>query len=358
MLGKALVYCEGHFGDSDGKTANGLIRYSKKYQISGIIDSTKEGQDAGMVLNHQNNGVPIFRDMADALVNLGKVPKYFIFGLAPNEAFLSTAERLIILKAMSLGMNIVSGLQEFLSEDPEFIKQAKESKVKIIDIRKPLSKRYLHLFTGEILKLNIPRVAIFGTDCAIGKRTTAMQLVDKLKDEGLKVAFIGTGQTSIIQGEPYGVAMDAIPSEYMAGEFENACMDAYTHEKPDIMIYEGQSSLSHEAFVSCCAIIRGGRPNAFILQHAPKRRVRLDFPNLKMPTPSSEISLIESFSKANVIALTINHEGMTNKDIETTIVKYEEKLHIPAVDVLVSGCDKLAAAIFKQFPDLHSQIKV
>ena len=97
MLGKAFVYCEGHFGDSDGKTANGLIRHSQKYRISGIIDSTKAGQDAGMVLDHHNNGVEIYRDLPDAMGHQSKTPRYFIYGIAPNEAYLSVPDRRVIL---------------------------------------------------------------------------------------------------------------------------------------------------------------------------------------------------------------------------------------------------------------------
>ncbi|MGL4605979.1 MAG: DUF1611 domain-containing protein [Eubacteriaceae bacterium] len=357
MNNKALIYCEGYFGSSDGKTANGLIRHSKKYDIRCIIDSTKTGFDSGNILDGISNGIPIYRDLAMALNCLDETPKYFIYGIAPNEAFLSTPERRILLKAMSLGMNIVIGLQEFISEDLEFIAQAKEFNVKIFDIRKPLAKRYLHLFTGEILKVKVPKIAILGTDCAIGKRTTAMLLAKALRNKGLKVSFIGTGQTSIIQGEQYGVALDAIPSEYMAGEFENAILEAYHHEDPDVILYEGQSSLSHQAFISSCAIIRGGKPNAIIMQHPPKRKVRVDFPYLQMPTPRSEIDLLECFSKSKVIAITINHENMTTNEIKETIAHYEMKYHLPTTDVLTTGCDKLVHSIFEGFPELKKKSK-
>lgn len=357
MNNKALIYCEGNFGSSDGKTANGLIRHSKKYDISCIIDSTKTGFDSGKVLDGKSNGIPIYRDLAMALNRLNEIPKYFIYGIAPNEAFLSTPERRILLKAMSLGMNIVIGLHEFISEDLEFIAQAKEFDVKIFDIRKPLAKRYLHLFTGEILKVKVPKIAVLGTDCAIGKRTTAMLLAEALRAQGLKVSFIGTGQTSIIQGEPFGVALDAIPSEYMAGEFENAILDAYHQEDPDVMIYEGQSSLSHQAFISSCAIIRGGKPNAIIMQHPPKRKMRVDFPYLQMPTPGSEIELLECFSKSKVIAITLNHEDMTTKEVKEAVDRYEQKYHLPTTDVLTSGCDKLLTSIYKDFPELKKKSK-
>src|SRR5210317_1246382 len=79
----AIVYCEANFGGIDGKTANGLVRHSEKYEILSIIDSEKAGQDAGTVLDDEPNGIPIFRDLTDALAHAGKVPDYFIFGIAP-----------------------------------------------------------------------------------------------------------------------------------------------------------------------------------------------------------------------------------------------------------------------------------
>jgi len=259
MEEKALIYCEGHFGDSDGKTANGLIRHSQKYKITSIIDSTKAGLDSGEVLDDIKNGVPIYRDLAEAIENLEEVPKYFIYGIAPKEAFLSTQQRKILLKAMSLGMDIVNGLHEFISDDSEFILNSQKYGVKLYDIRKPEANRYLNLFSGDIMKVKTPKIAILGTDCAVGKRTTAMLLIKSLRDRGLRASFIGTGQTSIIQGERYGIALDAIPSEFMIGELENAIIEANIHEKPDVIIIEGQGALSHPAFISSCAIIRGGR---------------------------------------------------------------------------------------------------
>lgn len=357
MKETALVYCEGHFGDTDGKTANGLIRRSQKYQITCIIDSTKADMDSGMVLDGVENGIPIYRDLADAIDKLPELPKYFIYGIAPKDTFLSTNERRIFLKAIASGMSIVNGLHEFISEDPEFKQQAKRYGVKLYDIRRPLANRYLHLFTGDILHVKTPRLAIFGTDCAVGKRTTAMLLIQALKERGIRASFIGTGQTSIIQGEKYGIALDAIPSEFMTGEFENAILEANVHEKPDIIILEGQGALSHEAFISSCAIIRGGRPDAIIVQHPPKRKRRIDFEYLPMPTLESEIELLEGFAQSKVIAITLNHEDMVSDDIKTTIQTYEHEYHLPTTDALILGCNKLVKAVLKTFPELKEKVK-
>ncbi|KNZ42854.1 DUF1611 domain-containing protein [Acetobacterium bakii] len=357
MKEKALIYCEAHFGDLDGKTANGLIRRSQKYEITCIIDSTKAGMDSGEVLDGVKNGIPIYRDIIEASEKLDQLPKCFIYGIALKEAFLSSSERRLFLKVMSMGMDIVSGLHEFISEDNEFIQYAQKYGVKLNDIRKPLANRYLHVFTGDIIKVNTPKLAILGTDCAVGKRTTAMLLIQALQKRGIKACFVGTGQTAIIQGEKYGIAMDAIPSEFMTGELENVILDADIHEKPDIIILEGQGALSHEGFISTCAIIRGGQPDAIIVQHPPKRVNRVDFPYLKMPTLESEIELIETFSHSKVIAITINHEDLDINEIRETTKDYENTYHLPTTDALTYGCNKLVKAVLQAFPDLEEKIE-
>jgi hypothetical protein len=79
----AIVYCEANFGAIDGKTANGLIRHSEKYEILSVIDSEQAGLDTGAVLDSKPNAIPICRDLSDALQQAGELPDYFIFGMAP-----------------------------------------------------------------------------------------------------------------------------------------------------------------------------------------------------------------------------------------------------------------------------------
>lgn len=350
---KALIYCEGEFGKIDGKVANGLARHSEKYQIIGIIDSTKAGLDAGEYLDGIENGIPIFRSSKDAIENLGFVPEYFIYGIAAITAFLDHYDRGIIFSAMKQGMNIINGLPEFFSEDKEFIQKSKEYDVQIYDMRKAPMRKYLHNFSGRIHEVKTPVIAVFGTDCAVGKRTTAVELVEALKQTGLNTAFIATGQTGLLQGAKYGVVVDVLSSGFASGEVENAILNADKGERPDIIVVEGQGALSHPAYTSSHAIVRGSVPDAFILQHPPGRKNHCDYPDLPMPTIESEIELIEVFSKSKVIAITINHENMTDAQVKDTIDKYESRYELPTTDVLKFGCDKLVETLFKVFPELQ-----
>ena len=352
MIAKALVYSENEFGKIDGKVANGLARHSEKYDILGVIDSTKAGLDTGEYLDGIKKGIPVFSSINDAIEKLGFVPEYFIYGIAPLASYLDHEQREVIFGAMKIGMNFVNGLPEFFTEDEEFIRKTIEYRVHIYDIRKAPPRKHLHNFSGRIHDVNTPVIAVLGTDCAVGKRTTAVRLVKALKRVGLNPAFIATGQTGLLQGAKYGIAVDVLASGFAAGEVENAVINAHEKEHPDIIVVEGQGALSHPAYTSSSAIVKGANPNAIILQHPPRRTNHCDYPDIPMPTLESEIELIEISSRSKVIAITINHEDMTDAEVKNTIVEYESKYELPTTDVLKFGCDKLINTLFTVFPEL------
>jgi len=354
----AIVYCEANFGDIDGKTANGLIRRSEKYTILSVIDSEKTGLDTGMVLDNKPNAIPICRDLDDALAQAGSVPDFFIFGIAPSSGMLSKHERGIVLEAMSHGMNIVNGLHEFLNEDPVFAAACLTSKVEIHDIRKPKDKKDLNIFSGRIAEVTCPVIAVLGTDCAIGKRTTANIITSALNKSGIKTVMISTGQTGLIQGARYGVALDAVPSQFCAGELEASIVKAFEIENPDLIVVEGQGALSHPAFSSSSVILRGSCPDGVVLQHAQRRSVRCDFENMPIPTPASEINLIETFADTKIIGLTINHEQMSDQEVSAAITQYEQELGIPVTDALTRPTERLVEMVRAAFPGLKDKLDV
>ena len=353
----ALVYCENQFGLIDGKTAAGLVRHSETYTIVGVIDSSLAGKDAGEQLDSERNNIPIFANLDEALEQLQKVPSCYIYGKAPLDACISVEERLLILEAMQKGMDIINGLHEFFSEDREFIEMAAQCGIQIRDIRKPPNLKDLHVFTGQISKVNVPVIAILGTDCACGKRTTAVELNQALNNLGIKSLMVATGQTSLMQGSRYGVAIDALISQFVIGEIENAVIRAFDNEKPDIILIEGQSAVSHPAFMSSLGILKGSMPDGIILQHPPARKFRCDFPHLAMPTVESEIKLIEAISQARVMAIALSHENLADAAVLKIIKDYEKRFQLPTTDVLSQGCQKLVQTLSNHFPKLHQKIK-
>ena len=351
----AVVYCEANFGALDGKTANGLVRHSEKYEILAVIDSKNAGRDAGMVLDGEPNAIPICRDLTDALECVNGVPSHFIFGMAPASGMLSSHERGLVLEAIDLGMNVVNGLHEFLSDDPVFAAASTAKNVEILDVRKPRAKKDLRMFSGRIADVTCRRIAVLGTDCAIGKRTTATVLTRALNACGVKAVMIGTGQTGLIQGARYGVALDAIPSQFCTGELEATILEAFENEDPDVIVIEGQGALSHPAYSTSSFILRGSCPDGVVLQHAPGRTSRCDFPRMAMPAPATEINLIQTFADTKVIGLTINHENMTDAEVGAAILLYELELGIPVTDALTRTPDNLVDMVLRAFPELAEE---
>jgi len=351
-LETAIVYCEDNFGGIDGKTANGLVRHSEKYKILSIIDSEKSGQDAGQVLDGKPNGIPIFENLKEALADAGRLPKNFIFGISPASGMLSSIERRLLLEAIKQGMNIINGLHEFLNDDPEFAAASARSQVIIRDVRKPRAKKDLRVFSGRIEDVTCPRIAVLGTDCAIGKRTTATVMAAALKERGINAVIIGTGQTGLIQGARYGLPLDAIPSKFCAGELEATIIEAFENEDPDVILIEGQSALSHPAYSSSSFILRGSCPQGVVLQHAPGRKHRCHFESMPMPTPAFEINLIETFAETKVIGLTLNHENMADDEVSAAITGYEEEFGIPSTDSLSRSPERLVEMVLSAFPQI------
>jgi uncharacterized NAD-dependent epimerase/dehydratase family protein len=201
-----------------------------------------------------------------------------------------------------------------------------------------------------------PRIAVLGTDGAIGKRTTATLLVQALNRRGVKAVLVGTGQTTIIQGGKYGVALDALVPQFCSGEVEDQVVAAFEGENPDVIVVEGQGALSHPAYLTSAHILRGSRPAGVIVQHAPRRTVLGDFPMMPMPTVASEIALIEAFADTTVIGITINHEHMSDADVTAAIDELELELGVPVTDPLTRPLDQLVDMVLLAFPALEAAL--
>lgn len=349
----AVIYCEGHFGQIDGKTANGLVRYSQAYRILSVIDTRLKGYDSGQVLDNVTNAIPIVEDLEAAVTRQAYIPDTLIYGIAPSTGKMSTTDREVVLNAISLGMNIVGGLHEYLGDDPEISSAAEAANVKIRDIRKPKQIKDMRLFDGSVSEVKAIRIAVLGTDCAIGKRTTATILARELNACGIKAILVSTGQTGLMQGAKYGIAMDAVPPQFCCGELERVIVAASHDNDPDVILIEGQGALSHPAFCTSAFILRGSQPSAVVLQHAPKRAHRCDFPTMPMPLIKSEITLIEAFADTRVIGITLNHEAMTGTDVIRTIDSLSRDLGIPVTDALTQPEVNLTDMVLAAFPQLR-----
>jgi uncharacterized NAD-dependent epimerase/dehydratase family protein len=342
--GTALVYCQGAFNTPNGKTAHGLVRFTERYEVLGIIDSRYAGQDAGEVLDGKPAGILIFDTLKSAINAVGK-PTHFVIGLAPDGGRLPQNAWKIVFEAAKAGMNIDSGLHDFLSNNNELMAMAGKSELKIRDIRKTPGRDELHFFTGKIDEVDCLKLAVLGTDSAIGKRTTAWIIVHGLRKANLKAEMVGTGQTAWMQGAKYSFVMDSLVNDFVSGEIENAVYEAWKNERPDAIIIEGQGSLMNPAYPGGFEILAAGRPDYVILQHAPRRLEYDGFPGYPMHELKKQIEAIEMISGIKVAAITLNHEHMATSEIDRECDLVTAETGLSCIDVLHSGPDRLVDII-------------
>ena len=342
--GKALVYCDGAFNTPEGKTAHGLVRFTERYEVVGVIDHKYAGQDAGLVLDGKKNGIPIYKDLKEALWKLGteNEPVSLVIGLAPDGGRLPPVAKITIKDALERGMNVDSGLHDFLYKDEGLMAIAKANHCRVRDVRRTPDRDELHFFTGKIEQVDCLKIALLGTDSAIGKRTTSWILVHAFRNAGLKAEMAGTGQTAWMQGAKYSMIMDSCINDFVSGEIEHAVYEAWKNESPDLIVIEGQGSLMNPAYPGGFEILAAGRPDYVILQHAPKRVEYDGFPGYKLHPIKEQINAIEIISGKKVIAITVNHEEMTKEEILPACKKITEETGLPAFDVLEHGGDQLA----------------
>ena len=346
--GNAIIYCEGAFGTTNGKTAHGLARQTRRYNILSVIDSRYAGLDVGEVLDGKPNKIPIYdstQKAIEAAKIIGKPATHFVIGLAPDGGRLSPELREEVIKALMYGLNVDSGLHDFLSGDYDLSTLAIENEKKIRDVRKPPDIKDLHFFSGKIEEVKALKIAYLGTDSAVGKRTSALILTDALQSKGYNPEMIGTGQTSWMQGIRYGIILDSLINDFVTGEIEHIIWTAWKETTPDILIIEGQGSLMNPAYPGGFEILAAGRPDIVILQHVPARLDYDGFPGYPIHSIDKQIQAVECISGKPVIAISINHEGLDKGEIPMVCEEITKFTGLPAFDVLLDGADGLVDVI-------------
>jgi uncharacterized NAD-dependent epimerase/dehydratase family protein len=340
----AIVYCEDSFNTPNGKTAHGLARFSQKFKILYIIDSKYQGKDSGMILDGKANDIPLTASLEESLQlaeKKGIKVSDFIIGLAPDGGRLPQSAIPVIEKALKSGMNVISGLHDFLTDNKRLHSLANQYNCRLVDIRKPPPRHMLTFFSGKIEQVDSLKIAMLGTDSAIGKRTTAWILAEAFRQTGYKTEMIGTGQTSWLQGANYSIVLDSLVNDFVTGEIEDVIYEAWKNESPDVMILEGQGSLLNPGYPGGFELLAAGRPDFVILQHAPRRTYYDGFPGYRIHSLNHQIQAIEIISGIRVRAITINHEGMKKEEIKDECKKILKETGIPAYDVLENGANDL-----------------
>ncbi|MCB0487261.1 MAG: DUF1611 domain-containing protein [Cyclobacteriaceae bacterium] len=344
----AIIITAGYLDSSNGKTAHGLIRGTERFSIVGVIDNKSAGKDAGEVLDGKKRNIPIYASIAEFAKGGADKAEYCIIGVATKGGVIPESLRAMLKEALDHGYGLINGLHEYVSDIPELADLARAKGLEIVDVRKPKKFKDLHFWSGKIKTVTCPKVAVLGTDCALGKRTTTRFLVQAMREAGFKAEMIYTGQTGWMQGAKYGMVFDSTLNDFISGEMEHAIVSCWENERPDIIFIEGQSSLRNPSGPAGAEWIVSADATSVVLQHNPARKQYKDmeFYPAYIADPKDEIALLKMYG-ANTVALTINTAKMSQEDARKYAEQYNKELGIPAILPLEDGVNSLVP-LFKK----------
>jgi uncharacterized NAD-dependent epimerase/dehydratase family protein len=348
-----VILIDGALATPEAKTAHGLIREGTRYRIVSVVASAEAGRDAGEVLDGRARGIPVHASL-EAMFAAGVRPDYALVGVATHGGRLPESIRAMARVAIEHGVHVVSGLHELLADDADLVAAAARSGSRLIDIRKPKRATDLPVWTGEALSLDVPRIAVLGMDCAIGKRTTCRLLLAACRAAGLRAEMIYTGQTGWMQGGEYGFIYDATLVDFVSGELEQALVRCAREASPDVMLIEGQSSLLNPLVPCGSVYFLAGGVRGVVLQHAPGRRYYdgLESIGREIAPVASEMRLIEQYG-ARTLALTLNGEGMSPEALAGEEARLSREHGIPVVRPLEAGVGALVDVVRRFVDEEH-----
>ncbi len=346
---RIAILAEGAFEWHYGKTATGVIRYGKDIVVA-VIDSTKAGQDVSHALGASiGRGIPVVRDINEAL---NYQPDTLLIGIAPMGGALPAAWRWQLLTAIEAGLNIISGLHFFISEDEELRTAAEKRGVTIWDVRRPPAQNRVAQFIPH--RPGSHTILVVGSDCATGKMSTALELDREASSRGLNSAFVATGQTGImISGN--GLPVDRIISDFVAGMVEEMVLD-FTN-KHDWVFVEGQGALNHPGYSPVTlGLIHGSMPDGMIFCHkagatAIEGYTFCPLPSLKRMIAINEdtVSWVRPERPCRVVGLSIMTLGLGEQEARDVLKQAEDETSLPATDVIRFGAGILMEALSKHF---------
>jgi uncharacterized NAD-dependent epimerase/dehydratase family protein len=332
---RLLILGEGYSHDPHhGKTMRGIIRYGPDPVVA-ILDSARAGEE--------HDGIPIVGSVEDAL-RFG--PTVAVVGVATTGGRFPPAWRELLKSCIANGLGVESGLHEFISEDPELAGLARNAGVTLSDLRKP--PEGLSVPTGANLDVDASIVLTVGSDCAIGKKTVAVELDLEARHQGLASVFVPTGQTGIaIAG--WGIAVDAVVADFLAGAAERLVVEGAARGG-ELLWVEGQGSLVHPMYSGVTlGLVHGAAPHLFVLVHRAGTTEIDGCPGHRIPPLAELVELHERIAlparPAKVACIALNTVDLDEDQARAAIAAATDETGLPADDPVRFGAAPLLDAV-------------
>lgn len=317
------------------KTAISMLRY-RTADIVALLDATTPAKTTSELLG-VGGDLPI-------VATLNAVPQAdaLYIGIAPPGGKLPPPWRPTILEALRRGMDVVSGLHDFLNDDAEYVQAAQASGSQLIDVRR---NRFKSTAEHRQFRQGCVRVHAVGHDCSIGKMVASLEVQRGLVAAGEDAKFLATGQTGImISGE--GVPIDCVVSDFVNGAAEQL---AYANQHHDYLLIEGQGSLTHPAFSAVTlGLLHGCAPDGLIYCYEVGRSHVKGLDNVAIPDLSRQLEFILTAANfrhpCRLIGVAINSRALSDEEAAAEVRRAEQLFGVPACDVYRDGAEKLVQA--------------
>ena len=336
-----MILAEGRALDPHyGKTARGVILYGPDPVVA-LVDSQAAGAEV--------EGVPVVATVAEGLAS-EPPPTTALVGVALAGGRLPPEWRSVLREVLGAGLDLESGMHEFLAEDEELATLAERNSVEIRDLRKPPED--LSVPTGENLTHSAAVVLTVGSDCAIGKKTVAVELDREARTRGLRSVFVPTGQTGIaIAG--WGIAVDAVVSDFLAGAAERLVIEGA--RRGDLLFVEGQGSIVHPQFSGVTlGLYHGSAPHLLVLCHKAGATEIEGSPGHRIPALSDLVKLYEALAlparPARVAAIALITADLSEEAARRAIADTEEETGLPTDDPVRFGPGPLLEVVLAGLP--------
>ena len=340
----AIILTAGYLVSSNGKTAHGLIRGTDRFNIVGVIDEKYPGRDAGELLDGHHRNIPVYASLSSFLETSPVKADWCVIGVATKGGVIPDTMKVMLREAREKGFNLVNGLHDYVCDHPDLMSIAQQKGLQVIDVRKPRKFSELHFWNGKIVEVKCPKIAVLGTDCALGKRTTTRLLTEAMREAGYHAEMIYTGQTGWMQGARYGFIFDSTLNDFISGEMEHAVHQCWTEAQPDIIFIEGQSSLRNPSGPAGAEWIVSAAADAAVIQHHPVRKQYKDMEYYPayIPSLADEMALIKIYG-APTVGITLNTAKMKTEEARAYAAEQEKELGIPVILPLEDGLGRLVS---------------
>jgi uncharacterized NAD-dependent epimerase/dehydratase family protein len=304
-----------------------------------LVDSTQAGRTSQELLG-VGQGIPVVARLAD-------VPdaEVLLIGIAPSGGKVPPAWRPLLLEAIERGMDIVSGLHDFLSDDPQIAAAARERHVTLLDIRK---NEEHDVANREGIREDCLRIQTVGQDCCVGKKIVAIEVTRGLERRGHDAKFIATGQTGImIEGD--GCPIDTVVSDFLSGAVEKQIL---AHQHHEILVFEGQGSLAHPRYSAVTlGLLHGALPHGMILCYEAGRQGVHGLEHIPLVPLARLRDVFETMANlmypSRVIGVAMNGRLLTPDQAEAERDQVRSELGLPVCDVFRDGPDELIDAVIQ-----------